>query len=321
MGRGFRKVAGRLARTPRPNVDFVGRHPDAGRLTTLSIAARRTSRTKPEEPSVFKNHPAPHRRMKTSWPVAAAIAPPVVLPPAACDDARTIALLQGHLRAMTAEVAAAETRERERIACRLHDELGQHIVLVRLKLGELRAADTDAMTALIDELATLVARTAEAARAVTFELGRPAWQGGLFGALEALGSNLARQAGLEVRVDAPPSALRLADAQLGLVCRVVRELCLNVHKHARARRVVIASSLEGDCLRVNVIDDGEGLGRPVPPRWQAERSGGFGLASAQAQLRACGGDLEMRSAPGRGTAACLVLPLVATEAIASGRTS
>ena len=210
---------------------------------------------------------------------------------------------------MAAEVGAAEVRERERIACQLHDELGQRIVLVRLKLGELRAASTPDALRVIDELTELVGQTAAAARAVTFDLGQPAWHGGLFGALEALGSNLARQGGLEVRIDAPPSTLRLAEPQLGVVCRVVRELCLNVHKHARASRVRIASAIEGSCLRVSVQDDGEGFHLPVQCRWTATRSGGFGLASAQAQLRAFGGELAVASERGCGTCASLVLPL------------
>jgi signal transduction histidine kinase len=243
------------------------------------------------------------------WPDQAAIEPSKRPSMAPANAARRIHRLEQQLRTMAAEVGAAEVRERERIACQLHDELGQRIVLVRLKLGELRAASTIDAPRVIDELAELVGQAAAAARAATFDLGRPAWQGGLFGALEALGSNLARQAGLEVRIDAPPATLCLAEPQLGIVCRVVRELCLNVHKHARARRVGIASAIDGQFLRVSVQDDGKGFPFPVPSLWTARRTGGFGLASAQAQLRAFGGELEMASERGRGTCASLVLPL------------
>jgi signal transduction histidine kinase len=88
-----------------------------------------------------------------------------------------------------------------------------------------------------------------------------------------------------------------------------------VHKHARASQVRIASAIDERYLRVSVQDDGEGFHRPIPPRWTAHRAGGFGLASAQTQLRAFGGELEMASEPGRGTSASLVLPLnnAATE--------
>ncbi len=247
---------------------------------------------------MFKSPSLSDRRPARSWPGGGTT-----------EATRALQRLQEQLQTMTTAIGAAELRERERIACRLHDELGQRIVLVRLKLGELRAAPAGDVLSLLDQLTQLVADTAATARAVTFDLGQPAWHGGLFGALEALGSNLARQAGLEVRIDAPPAALRLDDAQLGLVCRVVRELCLNVHKHAWARHVHIAAAVDEHGLRVSVQDDGEGLGRPVPSRWTAHRGGGFGLASAQAQLQAFGGELEIASEPGRGTRASLVLPL------------
>ena len=251
--------------------------------------------------------------MTTSWPGASALALPAFArarPAMAVDDsARTIRRLQAQLRMMTVDLGAAEIRERERIACQLHDELGQRIVLVRLKLGELRRAGPCPTQVLVDEVTDLVAQTAAAARAATIDHGRPAWCGGLGDALEAQGSNLACQAGLDVRVDAPRPGIGLAEPQLGVVCRVVRELCLNVHKHARATRVHIAAAIEGARLRVSVQDDGDGLRRPIPARWQADRAGGFGLASAQAQLHAFGGELEVTSQAGRGTRASLVLPL------------
>ena len=271
---------------------------------------------KPKRPrsamTLSKHTPSPQLPGTNSRPsrlALATLATARVSSAPAAEAARTIAWLHGHLRTMTAEVDTAERRERERIACQLHDELGHHLVLVRLKLGEVRAASPCEVQGLVGELTELIARTTAAARSITFDLGRPAWHDGLFGALEALGSNLARQAGIEVRIDAPPAALRLADPQLGLVRRVVRELCLNVHKHARAREVHIASALDSRGLRVSVQDDGDGLRRPAPALWEARRDGGFGLASAQAQLRAFGGELELVSQPGCGTCASVVLPL------------
>lgn len=263
--------------------------------------------------TTLKNTPLPYRTPKGSWlggvPRTTSALSRSAPAPAAAEAARTIARLQCLLRALTTEVGAAELRERARIACQLHDDLGQHLVLVRLKLGELRAAPPCQTQRLVDDLVDLVGRTGATARSITFDLGQPAWHDGLFGALEALGSNLARQAGIQVRIDAPPSALRLTEPLLGVVCRVVRELCLNVHKHARARQVHIASALDAHGLRVSVQDDGDGLRRAVPARWKAHRDGGFGLASAQAQLQAFGGELELVSQPGLGTCASVVLPL------------
>lgn len=202
-----------------------------------------------------------------------------------------------------------QTRERERIACLLHDELGQHLVLIRLKLGEMRAAGGAASPRLVDDLTDLVTQFAQATRALTCDLTPPAWRDGLVPALESLASDLARRAGLDVRVEAARPGLDVPEPQRAVACRVVRELCINVHKHAHASHVRIASELAGGCLRVRVQDDGDGLAGPPPRVWRVRSDGGFGLASAQAQLRAFGGELELAPAIGGGTCARFVLPL------------
>lgn len=262
--------------------------------------------------------PPPHRRLLIS-PWSGAVPAPARTAPTAA--ALAIRRLKSQVRTLTVELGAAELRERQRVACQLHDELGQRIVLVRLKLAQLHGAQAGQAPALLEELTALVGLVGVAARAATFELDRPAWSDGLAAALQALGADLARQAGLEVRVDAAPVTPRLDEPRLGVVCRVVRELCLNVHKHARASRVHIAAMLDEHGLCVSVEDDGAGLRRPPPARWTARRTGGFGLASAQAQLRAFGGELALDSPSGRGTRASLVLPLAPADAQAAGRTA
>ena len=127
--------------------------------------------------TTFKNTPLPYRTLTDSWPRAIPGATPV----AAAEATRTIAGLQGLLRTLTTDVGAAELRERARIACQLHDELGQHLVLVRLKLGELRAAPPCQTQRLVDDLIDLVGQTAAAARSITFDLGQPEDGSLLFG--------------------------------------------------------------------------------------------------------------------------------------------
>ena len=206
-------------------------------------------------------------------------------------------------------VRLAQARERERIACLLHDELGEHLVLIRLKLGEMRAAGGVATPRQLDDLTDLVGRFAQATRALTSDLAPPAWRSGLVPALESLADDLARRAGLDVRVEVARPGFDVPEPQRAVACRVVRELCLNVHKHAHASQVRIASELADGCLRVRVQDDGDGLAGSPQQVWRVRSDGGFGLASAQAQLRAFGGELDLAPAPGGGTCARFVLPL------------
>lgn len=93
-----------------------------------------------------------------------------------------------------------------------------------------------------------------------------------------------------------------------LVIRAVRELLVNVTKHAGTDRAIVSARRDGDMLEVAVQDDGSGFdtaglhGRLGPPR-------GFGLFSIREQLSQVSGRLWVDSSPGRGTRARLTVPL------------
>jgi signal transduction histidine kinase len=87
----------------------------------------------------------------------------------------------------------------------------------------------------------------------------------------------------------------------------VRELLVNVVKHARARTAVISLQREGGDLRVEVADDGTGFDpsrHPTPTRTNHE----FGLFSIRERMGSIGGSCQIRSVPGRGTSVILVAP-------------
>jgi len=217
---------------------------------------------------------------------------------------------RSHLRTLAYEITVAEARERERIALGLHDEIGQFLTLARLKLGELRElVAIDSAGALLDDLGTLLAQAARATRSATFDLSSPVLRLGLEQALRSLAERLARDSRLAVSFDCELPPLSLPEAVLAVVFRGVRELCLNVQKHAGAGLVSITARSDARSLRVCVSDDGIGFrSAPAAPRDGFSRAGGFGLASTQAQIQAIGGRLEIRSSTGLGTHATIVLP-------------
>ena len=216
-----------------------------------------------------------------------------------------------HLRTLAYEITVAEARERERIALGLHDEIGQFLTLARLKLGELRdIAASGPAAGLLDEVVALLAQASRATRSATFDLSSPVLRLGLEQALRSLADRLARDSRLAVAFDCQLPPVLLPEAVLAVVFRGVRELCLNVQKHAQAQQVGITAEADGHCLKVCVVDDGVGL-RGARTGDGFSRSGGFGLASTQAQIQAIGGRLEIGSSSpqGRGTRATIVFPL------------
>jgi len=74
-----------------------------------------------------------------------------------------------------------------------------------------------------------------------------------------------------------------------------------VRRHAKAREVAVRLLADESGVRVEVRDDGVGFAPAAEP--------GFGLAGMRGRVREVGGDLDVASAPGRGTRITVRVPL------------
>ncbi|ALV07043.1 sensor histidine kinase [Roseateles depolymerans] len=235
---------------------------------------------------------------------------------------------RGRPASVARALSAAEGRERERIATVLHDEVGALIVRIRLRMSEWRHSQSRLPAPEVDEMCAWIGKLSHTVRTLTTALAPPAWHGGLPGALEAMAQELGLGGdarGPLVRVESGGPDFDLPEPMRSIICRVVRELCLNVLKHAKARRLDITPRLVDGWLCIQVQDDGVGLPDPahpadpadmqVPasnaPRPHGPATGGLGLAGSRAQLRAIGGSLHLRWEADRGTCATVLVPLPA----------
>ena len=83
--------------------------------------------------------------------------------------------------------------------------------------------------------------------------------------------------------------------------RAVRELLLNVVKHAGVKEARVTVSKDGNMARVSVED--AGVGMPA-----SSRRSGFGLLALRERVESLGGSLETRGTPGHGTTVVVRLP-------------
>lgn len=212
------------------------------------------------------------------------------------------------LRTLAYELTVAEARERQRLASELHDGLGQLLAVAQFRLGEIEQSLPGASThPSLVELRSLLVDASCATRSASFDLHSPLLQQlGLRQAIEGLADRLARHGGPRARVDGQLGPWPLTDTAQAVLLRVVRELLLNVYKHARACQVGIVFDDGPRGLCIHVSDDGRGFDA-AGRRSEVGPDGGFGLASVEAQMRSIGGRLELSSAPGRGTTASVVL--------------
>jgi len=93
-----------------------------------------------------------------------------------------------------------------------------------------------------------------------------------------------------------------------LLFRDVRELLINVVKHAHAAKVKVSIGKSGSQIEVSVEDDGWGFD-PKEITATGTKKGGFGLFSIRERLEQLGGHIEIKSAPGCGCKITMMAPL------------
>jgi len=216
---------------------------------------------------------------------------------------------ESNLRAMAIELSRAEERERQRLAVFLHDEIGQTLALLRIKFGGLAGAwRSKSGKQSIRQIRDLLEEVIDQAHTLTFELSPPILhQLGLEAATEWAGEKISHDHGIEFTFS-DDGMMKPLDADLKtLLFRCVRELMMNIVKHAKARRMTVSLTRREERVFVVVEDDGSGFDKSLLER--PRDLPGFGLFSVRERLAAVGGTFELRSEPGRGTRVTLSAPL------------
>jgi signal transduction histidine kinase len=176
--------------------------------------------------------------------------------------------------------------------------------------------DTERLRAMVEELLDVVRIEAEAGA-----LHRvPVDPAGLLYEVADAHRALARDKGvtLDVEPGAPAGPVSVDPERLGIA---LANLISNAIRHTRpGGRVRLRSARDANGLRVEVVDDGEGIAADLLPRifdrsftTSSDAGGrtrhGLGLTIAREIVLQHGGELQATSEPGRGSTFSLLLPL------------
>lgn len=221
-----------------------------------------------------------------------------------------------HLRRIRRLEAEAETlRERERLACDLHDGMSAHLTQITL----LAAGPIPSVAATPEEhRAKLLRATREAAQSLKDIIWstRPEHDtlASLVNRIELYAGDVLETAGIPFRCEIPnevpshplPFAFRTT------VFLVVKEALHNAVRHARAKHVHLHCEVVSSEFRLRIEDDGEGFDpHSVPPGdfSHFEPPGGVGLASMRRRIESIGGVFRLDSSFGAGTRIWITVPL------------
>jgi light-regulated signal transduction histidine kinase (bacteriophytochrome) len=220
---------------------------------------------------------------------------------------RRVAQRTAQIHALASDLEAVEDRERRQIARDLHDDLGQTLAAARIRLAALcddRRTDVQSKAREVGALIDVASRSirslaAQLAPAVLNEIG-------LSAALDWLGEEMERTFSLRVTVSDDGTPKPLNEDARSIVYRAVRELLINVAKHAGTDSATVESECHGGQIIIRVTDRGVGYD---PARVSAGPHRGLGLISVRERLSLIGGSLDIQTVPGAGTRSTLTAPL------------
>jgi signal transduction histidine kinase len=208
------------------------------------------------------------------------------------------------LEAAQAELASVHREagvlaERQRLSAEIHDTIAQGMasIVMLLQVAEARLrADPDAASRHL-ELARDTARDNLAeARGLVEGLAPAGLRAGSLDEALVRAAALARsQDGLHADVSVGGTPRPLPVSAEVVLLRVCQEALANVRKHAGASRARVRLDYAEEEVGLEVTDDGRGFDPAAVPA-------GYGLSGMRTRVAEAGGALEVRSAPGAGTA-------------------
>lgn len=230
------------------------------------------------------------------------------------------------MQELAERVLRAQEAERQRIARELHDETGQTLTLLLIRLGLIAAqAPSPELQTQLVEVRGLVVSALDQVRRLALDL-RPSTldQLGLLPALRSLVCRYVASTHIDVTLTAPREDIQLAPERAIMVYRIAQEALTNSAKHSGAQHIMLAVVVRDGELRLEICDDGAGFDMAtLAARQQCLTTSGtgMGLFGMEERARLAGGMLCLQSAPGQGTCVGVVVPIeteISLDSVSSG---
>jgi PAS domain S-box-containing protein len=215
------------------------------------------------------------------------------------------------LRALAAELTQAEQRERKRLAKVLHDHIQQLLVAARMQMGWMqRDSRPERLQATLQGVDSILKEALDASRSLTVELSPPVLhEAGLIGGLNWLAARTLERSQFEVILRAENRAEPSTEDARLLLFECARELLLNAVKHSGVSQAHVTLLRTNDgFIKLIIGDEGKGFDPDLLKKRRPDEAS-FGLFSVQQRLIHIGGQMEIATAPGKGTRVTLTLPV------------
>jgi len=212
------------------------------------------------------------------------------------------------LAGLVGEISLNGEMERLHIASELMDNIGQTLLLARIKTGMLSLnMNPGEYEDLLEDLRSILDRAVWEIRMLSQRLCPPLlFADGLETSLQWLARDMENNHGLKVAFSDDGSDKPLDGVARSILFQAAQELLVNVARHAGSGAARLAIDRYGEMLRLLVEDRGVGFD---PADFNISMAGRTGLFSVRRRVISLGGEMIIRSSPGMGTVVSLMMPL------------
>ncbi|MBN8457086.1 MAG: sensor histidine kinase [Verrucomicrobia bacterium] len=215
-------------------------------------------------------------------------------------------------RSLSSRIQTLRESERASISREVHDELGQILTGIKLKVrmieSRLDERDDISLNPQIEDLVEageMIDETINAVRRISTGL-RPSTLDhlGLATAIRGEAEQFIHRTGVDCRVEIAEPFPELPPVVQTTAFRVCQECLTNVARHSGASRVSVHCRVEEETLELSVADNGAGC----PPSVLSAPAS-LGLIGMRERAEALAGTLDIASSPGSGTTVTLRVPV------------
>lgn len=215
---------------------------------------------------------------------------------------------QGQIRQLTADAEQALERERARVSGYLHDQLGQSLTALMLRLAWIRKLMVTQEDKVSDEMELACkecGHMADAVRDLARNLRPPILDHrGFLDAVRSHADTWSAHHGIACHVIAQPSELDLGEPHGTAAFRIIQQALENVARHAQATRCHVFLMTFPNHLEITISDNGRGADSDTLGTGNA-----LGILGMRERAAKLGGGLDIRTRAGHGFTLKVSIPL------------
>jgi len=216
------------------------------------------------------------------------------------------------LKYLSAQLMTAQEKERKRISRELHDELGQALTLLKIRVKSVNTRLKNSQGDLkkeCDDISLYIDDVLENVRRLSRDLSPMVLDDlGLTSALNWLFDNFRKNMGMSIDCEIENLDALFSKNACLLLFRIVQEALTNIRKHAEANRIFVVVRQEAGRVTFYIRDDGKGFDAGKFKKTGVLQKG-LGLAAMRERVNMLNGHFFITSKKGTGTKITFDIPM------------